>query len=49
MAESLKVTQRVNKKIRKYLQVTLELCAYAGTGNVLLVITFAIFSLQLFI
>ena len=49
MAEITKVAQRVNKKIAKYLQVTLELCAYAGTGNVLLVITFASFSLQLFV
>eukprot|EP00250_Pteridium_aquilinum_P033849 c6479_g1_i1 orf=630-3299(-) len=34
---SLEVAKTLNEKISKYLQVTLELCAYAGSGNVLLV------------
>ena len=34
----MEVAKTLNEKISRYLQVTLELCAYAGTGNVLLVI-----------
>jgi len=31
----LQVAKTVNERISKYAQVTLESCAYAGTGNVL--------------
>ncbi len=32
---ALQVAKTVNERISKYAQVTLESCAYAGTGNVL--------------
>lgn len=32
---SMEVAKTLNEKISRYLQVTLESCAYAGTGNVL--------------
>lgn len=31
----VQVAKTVNERISKYAQVTLESCAYAGTGNVL--------------
>lgn len=31
----LQVAKTLNERISKYAQVTLESCAYAGTGNVL--------------
>ena len=31
----MQVAKTVNERISKYAQVTLESCAYAGTGNVL--------------
>lgn len=44
----MEVAKTLNEKISRYLQVTLELCAYAGTGNVLLVsFFFFIFCLYL--
>jgi hypothetical protein len=41
---TMEVAKTLHEKISKFCQVTLDSCAYAGTGNVLKVLMFVLLS-----